>query len=266
MSRRTKLRVVSGLQTRDRASELERRKLYGGLPTRRAAEFLDRLRDAVYLLDDGWRFTFINRAAGTAWRRDRAGLIGKCIWDAFPQTVGSEARAMHETALRERRPIRFETISPVLGGLIHVSIRPLDHGLPGCGLGGHGLGVSFRQIERPGKRGRVLVVDDKDDIRELLQLSLEQEDYLVMAADDLDIAETAVALLPIDVILLDDRLPGGRGSSLHGRAAERGMPLLIMSGHPTTIEQFGDAAHFLAKPFRLPVLLERLDRLLKNSQ
>ncbi len=256
MARHAKLRIVGGRQGAVTPNDSERTKLYGGLPDPHAAEFLETLSDAVYLLDRDMRFTFINRAAAELWKRDRAGLIGKRIWDAFPQAIGSEGQAMHERALREQRPVRFEAISAVLGGLIYVSIRPLDHG----------LGTSFRRIDKPGKRGRVLVVDDKDDIRELLQLSLEQEDYLVMAADDLDIAETAVAFLPIDIILLDDRLPGGRGSSLHAKAEERGMPLLIMSGHPATIEEFGDSRNFLAKPFRLPVLLEKLDDLLKNSQ
>ncbi|HEX9463005.1 MAG TPA: response regulator [Alphaproteobacteria bacterium] len=256
MTSQARLRVVASRDDSGPQTERERHRLYGRLPGGRAIAFLESLPDALYLLDSDWRFTFINRAAGEYWKRDRAGLIGKQIWQAFPQAAGSEDRKMHETAAARRRPVRFETVSPVLHTWIHVSIRPIDSG----------LGVCFRPIDGPGKRGRVLVVEDQDEVRDLLRMTLEQESYLVILAEDLDAAEAAVGLLPIDAVLLDDRLPGGRGASLFGPAARAGVNLLMMSGHPATIAEFNDDGNFIAKPFRLPALLDRLERLLKNSQ
>lgn len=237
-------------------SEMEREKLYRALPDRYAADFLDGLPDALYLLDHDGRFTYVNRLAGQYWNRDRAGLIGKQIWEAFPQVADSDVRRMHQRATAEQRPVRFETRSPVLDSWIYVTIRPLASG----------LGVCFRKIAQRHRLGRVLVVEDQDQVRGLLQVTLEQEGYLVLIADDLDAAKAAVTVLPTDIVLVDDRLPGGRGSMLQEQAARGRLPLLVMSGHPATMEQLDGTPNFIAKPFRVSQLLQRLSDLLASSQ
>jgi CheY-like chemotaxis protein len=256
MRSEARLRVVASRDDAGPNTAHERDRLYGRLPGPRAIAFLEQLRDAVYLLDFEWRFTFINRTAASFWKRDRAGLIGKTMWEAFPQAAGSEAKRLHEQAAAERRAISFETHSPILDALVHVSVRPIDDG----------LGVCFRPIDAPGKRGRILVVEDQEQVRDLLSVTLEQEGYLVLHAEDLDSAEVAVDSLAIDGVLLDDRLPGGRGASLYEPAMRRGVKLLLMSGHPASIAQLNDDANFIAKPFRLPVLLARLERLLRTNR
>jgi CheY-like chemotaxis protein len=256
MTSQARLRVVAGRDSAGPETTLERDRLYGRLPGSRAVVFLEQLPDAVYLLDSDRRFTFINRTAGEYWKRDRAGLIGKQIWETFPQAAGSEARRMLEESASRRKAVSFETHSPVLDALLHVSIRPIDD---------DGLSVCFRPIDGPGKRGRLLIVEDQEQVRDLLSVTLEQEGYLVLHAADLDSAEIAIDVLAIDGVLLDDRLPGGRGSSLCEPATRRGMKLLLMSGHPVSIAQLNDDVNFIAKPFRLPVLLERLERLLHTD-
>lgn len=256
MTSQARLRVVASRDDVGLRTAHERDRVYGRLPGSRAITFLEHVPDAVYLLDSDWRFTFINRSAGSYWKRDRAGLIGKQIWQTFPQAAGSESRRMHEDAASRRKAVSFETHSAVLDALLHVSIRPIDD---------DGLGVCFRPIEAPGKRGRLLIVEDQEQVRDLLSVTLEQEGYLVLHAEDLDSAEIAVDVLAIDGVLLDDRLPGGRGASLCEPAMRRGMKLLLMSGHPGSIAELNDDVNFIAKPFRLPVLLERLERLLRTN-
>jgi len=219
-----------------------------------ASGFWDSLRDGFYTVDQDWRFTYFNRAARRSIPQ-AAELQGESLWASFPHLADSDAGRALRRAVAERRQLRFDAHSRVLGHLINVGLRPHARG----------LAVSFRETPRPGTvRGRILVVDDQPEIREMMQMLLEDEGYLVTIADDFDAAQAAIEMLPMDCMILDDRLPGGRGSSLHDRARDHGLRVLVTSGHPTSIEQFHASPAFLAKPFRPSELLPRLKRILAS--
>ena len=93
------------------------------------ADILESISDAFYALDDEWRFTYINRKAEELWGRSRQDLIGQAFLDAFPDAAGTAAHAAHLRAVRERRVIQIETVSPVLGAWVDVSICPSEGGL-----------------------------------------------------------------------------------------------------------------------------------------
>jgi PAS domain-containing protein len=54
-----------------------------------ASQILESIADGFYTLDRDWRFTYFNRAAELLLRRSRDGLIGKKIWDEFPDLARS---------------------------------------------------------------------------------------------------------------------------------------------------------------------------------
>ncbi len=222
-------------------------------PGARACGFWDSLTDGFYTVDREWRFSFINRAAEQSLRRERADLLGSSLWDSFPHIVDSDTYRAYHRSVREQLRFSFDLRSAAMGQLVNVAVRPTASG----------LGVSFRETPGPGKvRGRVLLVDDRRDVSEMLQSLLEEEGYFVSIADDLDAAQAALEYLPMDVVILDDRLPSGRGSSVHHQAQRHGIRMLVMSGHPASIEQFGRSTGFIAKPFRGADLMKRLQRLM----
>jgi PAS domain-containing protein len=45
--------------------------------------------DAIYTLDVQWRFTHINSQAAFLLQRNAEELLGKSIWEEFPEAVGS---------------------------------------------------------------------------------------------------------------------------------------------------------------------------------
>ncbi|MFB9991278.1 ATP-binding protein [Deinococcus oregonensis] len=92
-------------------------------------EVLESISDAFYAVDEGWRFTYINRRAEELWQRRREDLLGKVYWEEFPQALGSEPYLAHLRAARERQVVRLETRSPVLGSWISISIFPTARGL-----------------------------------------------------------------------------------------------------------------------------------------
>jgi PAS domain S-box-containing protein len=92
-------------------------------------EILESLGDAFYTLDQDWRFTYINRKAEEYWQRRRQDLLGKVIWEVFPQVVGTKPYDEHYRAVRERASIAFETISPVLNRWIEARMYPTQTSL-----------------------------------------------------------------------------------------------------------------------------------------
>jgi PAS domain S-box-containing protein len=103
----------------------------------RTLEILESINDAFYAVDADWRFTYVNRKAEEWWGRSREHLVGTVYWEQFPQAVGSVAYDAHQTAMRERRQVHCETISPILGHWVDMDIHPTATG---------GLSVYFRDI------------------------------------------------------------------------------------------------------------------------
>jgi PAS domain S-box-containing protein len=103
----------------------------------RMVEILESINDAFYAVDPDFNFTYVNKKAEEWWGRKRETLIGKHCWTEFPQVVGSESYRLHYIALKEQRAISCETVSPLLGHWIDVSIYPDNRG---------GLSVYFRDI------------------------------------------------------------------------------------------------------------------------
>ncbi len=82
--------------------------------------------------------------------------------------------------------------------------------------------------------GRVLVVDDDQNIRDFVELALEDEGYEVLTAVD-GSAVTLAHAQPPDVILLDLMMPGMDGQEVSQRLradpATAEIPIVLMSAH-----------------------------------
>src|SRR5690606_8787224 len=95
----------------------------------RAREILESITDAFWALDRDWRFTYVNHHAEKVLGTKRSDLIGRRIWDAFPDGIGTRAYGEMTKALLEQQPRGFETESPVLDRWLEVHVYPSDSGL-----------------------------------------------------------------------------------------------------------------------------------------
>lgn len=95
----------------------------------RNAEILESISDAFYAVDHKWRLTYVNRIAEQWWGRSREDLLGQVFWEAFPEAKGSRSHAAHVEAANGRKVVRLETISPVIGRWVDISIFPSEGGL-----------------------------------------------------------------------------------------------------------------------------------------
>ncbi|GAA5534213.1 GAF domain-containing protein [Deinococcus aluminii] len=113
------------------ALALGRARLLGQLrrAERRQTDILESIDDAFYALDHQGRFTYVNRRAEQLWGRRREDLLGRVCWEAFPQVTGGEAYRAHLTAATERRVVRLEVPSAILGTWLDICICPSEAGL-----------------------------------------------------------------------------------------------------------------------------------------
>jgi len=117
-------------------------------------------------------------------------------------------------------------------------------------------------------RRRVLVCDDEDVPRRLLETALRRRGFETYgAADGIRACELAEEVAP-DLVLLDLMLPGRDGYTvlLHLRGLEgcAQVPVFIVSAEPReahdeTATALG-AQGYIQKPFDLPALLDLCDR------
>lgn len=122
-------------------------------------EILESITDAFYAVDAGFNFTYINRKTEELWGRSREELIGRNCWTLFPHTVGSHTYREHLHAATERRPVHYETISPIVGKWIEVSIYPTSGG---------GLAVYFQDISER-KRAQAEIEALNERLRRAMQ-------------------------------------------------------------------------------------------------
>jgi DNA-binding NtrC family response regulator len=116
-------------------------------------------------------------------------------------------------------------------------------------------------------RGRLLVVDDEQSLREFLTILLEQEGYEVTTADTVASGIEAVLKGTYDLVMCDLKLPDGSGLEVLAKARSQQVasPFIIITAHTTpqhALEALrAGAAEYLSKPFNvedLKLILEKL--------
>jgi DNA-binding NtrC family response regulator len=104
----------------------------------------------------------------------------------------------------------------------------------------------------------LLIVDDDECVREVIECLLE-EHYVVECVDKVDQALLTLMTTPIDVVLLDYRLPGGSSLVVAEYADQIGVPLIWMTGNAFGLVEADAGKHLIIeKPFHTRDLLTAL--------
>src|SRR5918993_898947 len=118
----------------------------------------------------------------------------------------------------------------------------------------------------------ILLVEDKDSLRRVLRLTLENAGYTVAEAVDARTALNEIANARHRLVLTDLRMPNGSGLDVlrSARAADAEVPVIVMTAFGSideAVQAMKDGAHdFLQKPVDSNHLLLLVDRALKQAR
>jgi DNA-binding response OmpR family regulator len=124
-------------------------------------------------------------------------------------------------------------------------------------------------MSEPGRAPRILLVDDDRALLDLMALTLIEGDYEVTTALD---GEKALAVLhaePVDAVVCDVSMPNMDGLEFCRRVRSEGrtVPILLATALGSEADEAtglaSGADDYLTKPFRMRLLLGRIDALLR---
>jgi two-component system phosphate regulon response regulator OmpR len=116
----------------------------------------------------------------------------------------------------------------------------------------------------------LLIVDDDERIRSLLQQFLIQSDYLVSTAENAKQAITLLSAIEFDLIILDVMMPGQDGISFTAklRNLKNNTPILLLTARGEIEDRIkgleAGADDYLPKPFEPKELLLRINAILRR--
>jgi two-component system chemotaxis response regulator CheY len=125
-------------------------------------------------------------------------------------------------------------------------------------------------------KGKIMVVDDEDDVRETIRLQLESENYNVIEAEN---GEEAIKLLRSEdnltncgLILCDIRMPKVNGIEYIDYLKEQapGIPVVVITGYPDTEMAVGlmskGVDDYLVKPVESEKLLTVVKKMIAKGK
>lgn len=90
---------------------------------------LENMSDAFVSIDKNWYYTNMNTKAGHIFGKNPKELIGKNVWEEFPEGVGQPFQLNYEKVMKEKVPIVMEEYYPPYDKWFQNSIFPTDTGI-----------------------------------------------------------------------------------------------------------------------------------------
>lgn len=132
---------------------------------------LERIGDAFMAFDTEWRYTYVNHRAAELALKPASELIGKCVWEEFPEAVQTAFYTELHRAMREQVPIDFDNYFEPLGKWFQNSVYPSPSG----------VGVFYRDITERVRTENAL----KTRTSELARKNSELETFASVVSHDL---------------------------------------------------------------------------------
>ena len=104
----------------------------------RCVSALESTTDAFFAVDRQWRLVRVNQQAERLWVRHREDILGRNLWEVFPEAVGGPFQRLYEQVMRSRAPAHLEEFCPY--GSCNLWFEVHAYATP------EGLAVYFRDV------------------------------------------------------------------------------------------------------------------------
>ena len=95
----------------------------------RTEEVLKSITDGFYIFDRDWRFLYVNPSGARIAQSTREQLIGRIVWELFPDEVNQPGYQQLTRAMRDQAPAHFEYFYPRFGRWFEFKVFPAPEGL-----------------------------------------------------------------------------------------------------------------------------------------
>jgi len=121
------------------------------------------------------------------------------------------------------------------------------------------------------ENSHILIVDDDNRIRELIKEYLEENDFIVLTANDAEEASEKIKLVDFKIIVLDIMMPGESGLTLTKKLRKNiSTPIILLTAKGEVDDRIigleSGADDYLVKPFSPKELLLRINNILKKTK
>jgi len=111
--------------------EIERERLQNAIfeSEKKSHIIIERITDSFIAFDTNWRYTYINKNAAAILNRQPKDLIGKNVWDEFPESFGQPFQKAYFEAMSTQKYIYLEEYYPPLNKWYENHIYPSTEGI-----------------------------------------------------------------------------------------------------------------------------------------
>lgn len=134
----------------------------------RLARALDQMTEAFFVLDREWKYIYLNRRVTEILRRSEEELLGKVIWEVFPEARGTTFDEKFREAAESGKPVQFVAYYPPMAAWFGIDAEPTPDG----------LAVFFKDVTR--QRA------DEEQLRLLSEATARLNDMILITEGDVE--------------------------------------------------------------------------------
>ena len=123
------------------------------------SRILESITDGLIVVDEEWRFTYLNKKAQEILRPSSASsskISGYTFWEAFPDLEGTTLEQTYRHAMEERVAAEFEVLYAPLNRWLDIRVYPFDKG----------VSIYFQDVSRR-KNAEIALRQSEEDLRTL---------------------------------------------------------------------------------------------------
>ena len=94
-----------------------------------AEAFLDLINDGCFILNEEWRFVYLNKAFERICNCSKSDFIGRNYWEIYPKATSLKFYTYYHKAMLERQKVQFIEYAPSLDKWVSIHAYPLEKGL-----------------------------------------------------------------------------------------------------------------------------------------